>query len=150
MTTRFLYQPHDGQTVCGSLALPQRGQSLRDGLPSFHAPERRLRDFDFDFFFLGTATVISGLRDGHGYKQPNEVTGNAPNAAKPHPRIYSWSRKASSADQRSSLATPPQAHGSTFKSAPQVPHNPAQSSRHNDASGNSRCTVSRTRSARSI
>ena len=86
MTTRFLYQPHDGQTVCGSLALPQRGQSLRDGLPSFHAPERRLRDFDFDFFFLGTATVISGLRDGHGYKQPNEVTGNAPNAANHNPR----------------------------------------------------------------
>jgi hypothetical protein len=32
---------------------------LRDGLPSFHAPERRLRDFDLDFFFLGTATVVS-------------------------------------------------------------------------------------------
>ena len=28
MTTRFLYQPHDGQTVWCVLALPQRGQVL--------------------------------------------------------------------------------------------------------------------------
>jgi hypothetical protein len=59
MTTRFLYQPHDGQTVCGSLALPQRGQVLRDGASSFQAAARWLRDFDFDFFFLGTAIVVS-------------------------------------------------------------------------------------------
>ena len=59
MTTRFLYQPQLGHTVCGSFAAAHRGQTLRDGLPSFHAPERRLRDFDLDFFFLGTATVVS-------------------------------------------------------------------------------------------
>ena len=53
--TRSLYQPHDGHTVCGSLAAAQRGQMLRDGAPSFHAPARWLRVFDFDFFFLGTA-----------------------------------------------------------------------------------------------
>jgi hypothetical protein len=29
---------------------------------SFHAPARRLRDFDFDFFFFGTAIVVSTLR----------------------------------------------------------------------------------------
>ena len=58
--TRSLYQPQVGHTVCGSLAVPQRGHMLRDGASSFHAPARRLRVFDFDFFFLGTAIVLSG------------------------------------------------------------------------------------------
>jgi hypothetical protein len=53
-----LYQPQLGQTVCGNLADPQRGQRLRDGEPNFQAPARWLRVFDFDFFFLGTATAI--------------------------------------------------------------------------------------------
>ena len=57
MTTRFLYQPQDGQTVCGVFALPHRGQVLRAGAPSFQAAARVLRLFDFDFFFFGTATV---------------------------------------------------------------------------------------------
>ena len=57
MTTRFLYHPHDGQTVCGVLALPQRGHVLRAGALSFHADARVLRLFDFDFFFFGTATM---------------------------------------------------------------------------------------------
>jgi hypothetical protein len=57
MTTRFLYQPHDGQTVWGVFTLPQRGQVLRDGASSFQAEARVLRLFDFDFFFFGTATV---------------------------------------------------------------------------------------------
>jgi hypothetical protein len=61
MAERFLYQPQDGQTVCGSLALPHRGQTPRAGAFSFHAPARRLRDFDFDFFFFGTAIVVSTL-----------------------------------------------------------------------------------------
>ena len=56
--TRFLYQPQALHTVCGNLADPQRGQRLRDGEPNFQAPARWLRDFDFDFFFLGTATAI--------------------------------------------------------------------------------------------
>ena len=56
MATRFLYQPHDGHTVCGVFALPQRGQVLRAGASSFQADARVLRLFDFDFFFLGTAT----------------------------------------------------------------------------------------------
>jgi hypothetical protein len=59
MATRFLYHPHVGQTVCGCLALPQRGQVARDGAASFQAPARRLRVFDFDFFFFGTAIVLS-------------------------------------------------------------------------------------------
>jgi hypothetical protein len=57
MATRFLYQPQDGQTVCGVFALPQRGQVLRGGAPNFHALARWLRVFDLDFFFFGTATM---------------------------------------------------------------------------------------------
>lgn len=58
-TTRSLYQPQLPQTVWGVLALPQRGQMLRGGVCSFHALARRLRVFDFDVFFLGTAIVRS-------------------------------------------------------------------------------------------
>jgi len=61
-TTRFLYQPHDWQTVCGVFALPQRGQVLRAGASSFQLPARRLRVFDFDFFFFGTATWVLRTR----------------------------------------------------------------------------------------
>ena len=56
--TRSLYQPQAGHTVCGSLAAAQRGHTLRDGADSFQAAARWLRDFDFDFFFLGTATAV--------------------------------------------------------------------------------------------
>ena len=57
--TRSLYHPQAGHTVWGSLALLHRGQMLRDGAPSFHAPARWLRVFILDFFFFGTATEIS-------------------------------------------------------------------------------------------
>ena len=77
MTTRFLYQPHDGHTVCGVLALPQRGQVLRAGASSFHADARVLRLFDFDFFFFGTATV--GLQR----YQDVRVSGGTHNTAAP-------------------------------------------------------------------
>jgi hypothetical protein len=59
-----LYQPQLGHTLCGVFALPHRGQRLRAGTPSFQAPARRLRVFDFDFFFFGTATVGSLVRSG--------------------------------------------------------------------------------------
>lgn len=35
----------------------QRGQVLRAGAANGHAAARRLRVFDFDFFFLGTAMM---------------------------------------------------------------------------------------------
>jgi hypothetical protein len=57
IATRFLYQPQLGHTVCGVLALPQRGHRLRAGALSFQALARRLRVFDFDVFFFGTAIV---------------------------------------------------------------------------------------------
>jgi hypothetical protein len=39
------------------LVAPQRSQLLRDGAESFQAEARRLRVFDFDFFFFGTAIL---------------------------------------------------------------------------------------------
>ncbi len=57
--TRPLYQPHVPQTVCGSFVALQRGQVLREGAPRRQLAARRIRVFDFDFFFLGTATVVS-------------------------------------------------------------------------------------------
>lgn len=56
-TTRSLYQPHSEHTVCGTLALPHRGQRLRGGALSCQALARRLRVFDLDVFFFGTAIV---------------------------------------------------------------------------------------------
>ncbi len=52
--------------MCGCLADAQRGHTLRDGASSFHAPARWLRVFDFDFFFFGTAIVLSGSETGWG------------------------------------------------------------------------------------
>jgi hypothetical protein len=42
------------------LAVPHRGHTLRAGTSSFQALARRLRLFDFDIFFLGTAILVSG------------------------------------------------------------------------------------------
>ncbi len=44
--------------------MPQRGQTLRAGAPSFQAPARWLRLFIFDFFFFGTATAVSTISNG--------------------------------------------------------------------------------------
>jgi hypothetical protein len=44
--------------VWGTLAWRHWGQMLRAGTLIFHALARRLRDFDFEVFFLGTATVL--------------------------------------------------------------------------------------------
>ena len=57
--TRPLYQPQLPHTTWGSLADWHRGQVLRDGAPRRQLDARRMRVFDFDFFFLGTATVVS-------------------------------------------------------------------------------------------
>ena len=66
--------------------------------------------------------------------------------------IYSgnWSRIASRAAHRASITGAAQPHFSRFRSIPQVGHNPAQSIRHNGASGSSIRTVSRTIGAKSI
>jgi hypothetical protein len=66
MATRSRYQPHDGQTVCGVFALPQCGQRLRGGALSCHALALRLRVFDFEVFFFGTAIVRSPLSPSTG------------------------------------------------------------------------------------
>jgi hypothetical protein len=46
--------PH---TLCGFFAVSQRGQRLAEGVGSFQAEARRLRLFDLEVFFLGTAMV---------------------------------------------------------------------------------------------
>ncbi len=62
---RPLYQPQLGQTTWGSLAESQLGHTLRAGASSRQADARRLRVFDFDVFFLGTA-MRSCARSGNG------------------------------------------------------------------------------------
>ncbi len=57
--TRPLYQPQVPHTVWGSFVAEQRGQVLRAGADRRQFDARRMRVFDFDFFFLGTATVVS-------------------------------------------------------------------------------------------
>jgi hypothetical protein len=49
------YQPQLLHTVWGTLAAPHRGHTLRDGAFNVHALARRLRLFDLEVFFLGTA-----------------------------------------------------------------------------------------------
>ena len=61
MAWRSRYQPQVPQTTWGVLAAPQRGHTLREGAPSFHAAARWLRVFIFDFFFFGTAIAIVPL-----------------------------------------------------------------------------------------
>ena len=56
---RPLYQPHVGHTVWGSLTAVHRGHVLRDGARSFQLLARPLRTFILDFFFLGTAMIVS-------------------------------------------------------------------------------------------
>jgi hypothetical protein len=58
MAWRPWYQPQFPQTMCGRFTAPQRGQVLRDGAVSVQADARRLRLFDFEVFFLGTAIVV--------------------------------------------------------------------------------------------
>jgi|GEM_PF-1924695 len=45
--------------MCGRLAAPQRGQLLREGAMRRQFEARRIRVFDFEVFFFGTATVVS-------------------------------------------------------------------------------------------
>lgn len=52
------YQPQLPHTVWGTLAEPQRGQTLRDGSSSFQAAARRLRLLLLEVFFFGTAIVL--------------------------------------------------------------------------------------------
>jgi hypothetical protein len=50
-----LYQPQFGQTTWGSLADVHCGQTDRAGVVSTQLDARRLRVFDFEVFFFGTA-----------------------------------------------------------------------------------------------
>src|SRR5262249_51641649 len=61
MAWRSWYQPQFPHTRWGSLAAPHRGQTLRGGAETVHALARRLRLFDLDVFFLGTAMLMISL-----------------------------------------------------------------------------------------
>jgi hypothetical protein len=63
MAWRPWYHPQLAHTTCGNFTASQRGQVLRAGGSSVHADARRLRLFDFDVFFLGTATVATFGRE---------------------------------------------------------------------------------------
>jgi hypothetical protein len=58
MAWRPPYQPQFPHARCGRLVAPQRGQALRADGPSRHDDARRLRLFDFDIFFFGTAMGV--------------------------------------------------------------------------------------------
>jgi hypothetical protein len=58
MAWRPWYQPQFPHTTWGTLAEPQRGQTLRDGASRVQAEARRLRLLDLEVFFLGTAIVV--------------------------------------------------------------------------------------------
>jgi hypothetical protein len=59
MACRPWYQPQWGQITWGSFARRHCGQTLRAGARSVQADARRLRLFDFDVFFFGTAIALS-------------------------------------------------------------------------------------------
>jgi hypothetical protein len=85
---RPLYQPQLRHTVCGTLTCRQLGHTLRAGALSNQALARRLRDLDFEVFFLGTATGQLCYR-----ALPPAVTTSAWPSAKPYGLVrLSWSR----------------------------------------------------------
>ena len=56
-TCRPAYQPQLAHARWGNLTAPQRGHKLRGELAIRQAAARRLRVFDLDVFFFGTAIV---------------------------------------------------------------------------------------------
>jgi hypothetical protein len=61
MAWRPAYQPQLPQARWGRLVALHRGQVLRAEVPSRHADAFRLRLFDLDIFFFGTAMTRSCL-----------------------------------------------------------------------------------------
>ena len=57
--TRPLYQPQLGQTTWGSLADEHCGHTERAGAFSTQLDARRLRLFDLEVFFFGTAIGVT-------------------------------------------------------------------------------------------
>lgn len=59
------------------------GQMLRAGMLIFHALARRLRDFDFEVFFFGTATAPQYYTLPAGLPSP-DVKPTSPGIPGPH------------------------------------------------------------------
>jgi hypothetical protein len=66
MAWRPAYQPQLPQTTWGSFTALHRGHTLRGEALSVQLEARRLRLFDFDVFFFGTAMVFSTLEGREG------------------------------------------------------------------------------------
>ena len=137
----------DGHTTCGGLALPQRGQRLRAGAFSFQALARRLRVFDLEFFFLGTAIVrflvlgdgrrATGTGSGPGFgrtvpQRPHHVIGGRRRCHPATSRIVDGARSSSGTNP----SRPPNGRRAPWcrtssrcvlRSTPQTGHSPAQS-----------------------
>jgi hypothetical protein len=64
MAWRPAYHPQLPHTTWGSLVALQRGQMLRGAGVSVQLEARRLRLFDLEVFFFGTAMVVSTLEGG--------------------------------------------------------------------------------------
>ena len=130
----------------------------------------------FDFFFLGTAIVLSVSDYGccklaatpTGLSGRSAVRASAASGRSVRGRLRRHRRRSASGDsriaapsrllvesswsstaQRSSRSVRSQPHGPSWRSAPQIGHRPGQSSRHSGASGAPRSTFSRTIGARS-
>jgi hypothetical protein len=64
MAWRPWYQPQLPHTMWGNLVAPHRGQVLRGAVETVQAEARRLRLFDLEVFFLGTAMVLDASERG--------------------------------------------------------------------------------------
>ena len=127
--------------------MPQRGQVLRAGAPSFQAPARWLRLFIFDFFFFGTATAVSRhlKRAAPGYRP---IPAEEPASRRATPDRRAEGPRAPTSADRAPRAS--QSHAVVLRSTPHCGQIPAQSGRHSGCSGRSSTTYSRTTGARSI
>ena len=74
MAWRPAYQPQLPHTTCGSFVALQRGQILRGAGLSVQLDARRLRLFDFEVFFFGTAMVVSTLEGRMGRSDADHRT----------------------------------------------------------------------------
>jgi hypothetical protein len=75
---RPLYQPQFEQTVWGTLAWRHWGQMLRAGSAIVQALARLVRVWDFEVFFLGTATSWRSYTLDQAWRSRRPRLGQAP------------------------------------------------------------------------
>ena len=129
-------------------AAAARAHAARPARRASSAPARRLRVFDFDFFFLGTAIVVSGQEIGLVQASGDVASRTYAPATRRAGKLFSASctRSAELVEHAPPLVGRrlSQPHGPSLRSAPQVGHSPAQSVRHSRSSAAVSRTSSRT------